>query len=622
MSQLMIVESAAKARTIQNYLGDGWRVMACMGHVRDLPVKALGVDVDADFRPTYAVLAGKAKLVKQLVQAIRAATSIYVATDPDREGEAIAWHLLQLADIAADKRVYRVTFNAITEPAVKAALAQPRPLDRHLIEAQATRRIVDRLVGYLASPLACKALDGRFSAGRVQSACLRLIVERERAIRAFQPQTYHTLALKLNAPAGELMVDLHRIKGADTHFTDRARLDKLVRLLRGAQLRVADIKHQPVTVKPPQPFTTSTLQQVASRALNLSPDRVMDIAQGLYEAGLITYHRTDGLSVAPEARQAARAFIDLRYGTDYLPPTPPKQGTGEAAHEAIRPADVRRCADPVKPTQSAEAEKLYALIWRRFIASRMTGARFTLTTITVTACDSAGKQYPLAFRAARRERVFDGFQRVYDEPDGDDPETVEAVRLPELTVDQPLAWGEALVADKQTRAPQRFSEAGLVAELERVGVGRPSTYAGMVRAVQDKGYVKLQARRLVPTASGERLLDYLTAHFALVFAVDYTARLEAELDQVAAGERTRLAVLRGFWAIFQPRLAVAASDLPAERRAPQPTGEDCPQCGAELLVRQGAKEAFIGCSAFPNCTYTRSLDAKPLLLHPASGGDG
>ena len=615
--KVMIVESPAKAKKIAGFLGEGWRVLASMGHVRDLPVKDLGVDVEADFRPTYAIVSGKGRLVKRLVQAIVEAEAVYVATDPDREGEAIAWHVLKVADLPKDKRVYRVTFSAITKAAVLAAIATPRPLDIQLIDAQETRRIVDRLVGYLTSPLACQSLNGRYSAGRVQSACLRLIVERERAIAAFEPETYWILALNLQADDQIFQADLHQMRGSDIRFTDRTPLKKLVNLLQSTSVWVSHMARATHPIQPPPPFTTATLQQVASRRLNIAPDRVMDVAQHLYEAGMITYHRTDGVSVAPEAQLAARAFITLTYGERYLPAESPiyqtKSVSAQEAHEAIRPTDVSQ-----QPTDVTEdGAGLYRLIWERFVASQMAAGQVSVTVVDIQVGKSRETPYPVVFRAKGRVGLFDGFQRVYQ--DEDEPSHTP---LPDLSIGQSLQLVESVVDEKQTRAPAHFNAASMVAALEQDGIGRPSTYASTIKLLLDKGYVGLHEKHLKPSEQGEALCDYLVAHFPTVFDVAYTAELEANLDRVATGEITRSEVLKSFWAGFHPHLQSAAKQAAAHlqtRHTPAiPLGERCPTCGGELLSRQGSRGAFIGCGNFPKCTYTRGLvEAQPLHLQSA-----
>lgn len=561
--KLLIVESPAKAKKITGFLDSDWRVEACLGHVRDLPETELGVDLQDEFRPTYQVLPRKNSLVKRLLKAIKQAEAVYLATDPDREGEAIAWHLLKLAQLPPDKPVFRAAFSAITSDAVQQALAKPRALDLNLVEAQQTRRIVDRLVGYLASPLAAKALDGKFSAGRVQSACLRLVVEREREIDAFTPAPYWKLALKLTADDHQFIVPLHRIKGAENTFASRAPLDKLANLLQTAHLWVNKTASTVKARYPLPPFTTASLQQAAAKGLGLSPEKTMALAQTLYEQGWITYLRTDGVSVAPEARTAARDLIRREYGEDYLPSDPPpfrsKIRNAQEAHEAIRPTDLSRM--PTPPDTDGDGAPLYALIWKRFIASQMAPALYNLKRIMIYAGKLQGHPYPVEFRAQQRSLLFDGFLKVYEEPAEVDEEAIEdesTSSLPHLTEGQPLKLVETLIEEHQTRAPARYTEAALVQALEQHGIGRPSTYASMVRTLKEKGYVKLTQKRLVPTPNGMALCDFLTTHFTEVLTVDYTARLEEQLDQITTGETTRLDVLQHFWTAFQPQLKAAA----------------------------------------------------------------
>jgi DNA topoisomerase-1 len=574
--KLVIVESPAKSKKIAGFLGQGWRVEACLGHVRDLPEAELGVEVATDFRPTYEVLPGKGNVVKKLLKAIKDAEAVYVATDPDREGEAIAWHLLKLANVPKDKPVYRALFHAITQDAVREAVAHPRALDVNLVEAQQARRIVDRLVGYLASPLAAKALDGKFSAGRVQSVCLRLVVEREREIAGFTPATFWTLVLKLAADGTEFTAKLHRVKGADSAFKTREPLDKLVTLLQTAQMWVGKAGQSVKARHPLPPFTTSALQQAASKGLGLSPDRTMALAQTLYEQGWITYMRTDGVSIAPEAQTAARDYIAREHGADYLPPEPPiytvKTANAQEAHEAIRPTDVNRL--PQDAPADGEGAALYALIWKRFVASQMSPARYTVTGAVIYAGKAQGQPFPMEFRAQGRSLLFDGFLKVYEEPadEGETEDEDNGTLLP-LKDTQVLKLVAPQVEDRQTRAPARYTEAALVQALEQRGIGRPSTYASMVKTVKDKGYVKISQKRLVPTENGIALCDFLTAHFADVLAYDYTARLESNLDRIAAGDTTRVEVLQSFWAGFHPQLGKATEYALAQvkaRHTPKP----------------------------------------------------
>jgi len=621
-NKLLIVESAAKSARIAKMLGAGWQVEATRGHVRDLPENTLGIEVEADFRPLYEVLPRQVNIVRRLLKAISEAEAVFVATDMDREGEAIAWHVLQLADLPPDKPVYRVTFTAITESAVKAAVESPRSVDLNLVEAQQTRRIVDRLVGYLVSPVVCQALDGRYSAGRVQSACLRLVVERERQIIAFIPETYWTLDAHLKADTGEFTARLNSVKQQSAERLNHEQVQSLTKGLTGAAFWVGSVKHGEQRRNPHPPFTTSTLQQAASQALGLSPERTMQIAQRLYEAGQITYHRTDGVDVAPEAQRAALQHIARTFGGDYVPNQPhsyqAKANHAQEAHEAIRPTDVAHLPEQVEGDGAA----LYALIWQRFVASQMAAARYAVQVVEILAGKTQGHAYPLTFQAKGRTLTFDGFLKVYQEPPDPDAEAEQDTPLPFLQEGAALRLVEWQPVERQTKAPPRFTEASLVRELERLGIGRPSTYASMVQTLKQREYAKLQKKRLVPTNMGTLLCDFLVEHFPDLFAVPYTAHLEEALDAVARGEATRLVVLKAFWADFTPQLGAAGQSAQqqtkARRPTPQPTGESCPACGGDLVERKGKHGAFTGCMNYPDCGYTRGLEHKPVTLRGAT----
>jgi DNA topoisomerase-1 len=616
--RLLLVESPAKQKRIAAILGAGWRVEATRGHVRDLPQDSLGIEVNDDFRPQYEILPRQANTVKRLLKAIHEAEAVYVGCDADREGEAIAWHVLQLADLPPDKPVYRIAFTAITESAVKAAIAAPRPLDVSLVEAQQARRIVDRLVGYLVSPLACRALEGHYSAGRVQSACLRLVVERERQIADFAPETYWTLDAQLAADSGEFAARLYSVKGQRIERLNTDRVAALTGGLKEAVFWVGTIQTGEQARHPAPPFTTSAMQQAASQALGLSPERTMQVAQRLYEAGQITYHRTDGADVAPEAQDAARRFIAQTCGGDYVPNEPPvyqaKARHAQEAHEAIRPTDVMRLPQEVE----GDGAGLYALIWRRFVASQMAPARYAVQMVEVLAGKTHDLPYPLSFRVKGRTLVFDGFLKVYQDPPDPDAEPEENPVLPPLFEGAALRLVGWLPVERQTQAPPRFTEASLVRELEQLGIGRPSTYASMVQTLKQRGYVTLRSRRLVPSESGIALCDFLTDHFPDLFAAGYTAHLENALDAVAHGDTTRLAVLNAFWADFTPQLQAAGKAIqPAKSQQPVLTGETCPACGGDLVERSGKHGRFTGCANYPDCGYTRGLEHKPVTLHGA-----
>ncbi len=505
---------------------------------------------------------------------------------------------------------------------MKAAVESPRSVDLNLVEAQQTRRIVDRLVGYLVSPVACQALDGRYSAGRVQSACLRLVVERERQITVFKPETYWTLDALLKADTGEFAARLNSVKQQSVERLNHEQVQSLTKGLTNAAFRVGSVKHGEQRCNPHPPFTTSTLQQAASQALGLSPERTMQIAQRLYEAGQITYHRTDGVDVAPEAQRAALQHIARTYGGDYVPNQPHSYQTktkhAQEAHEAIRPTDVARLPNQVEGDGAA----LYALIWQRFVASQMAPARYAMQVVEILAGKTQGQPYPLSFEAKGRSLTFDGFLKVYQEPPDPDTEVEQDSPLPFLQEGSALHLVEWLPVERQTKAPPRFTEASLVRELERLGIGRPSTYASMVQTLKQREYAKLQKKRLVPTNMGTLLCNFLVAHFPDLFIVPYTAYLEESLDAVARGETTRLAVLKTFWSDFTPQLGaagqVAQQQTKTRHQPPTPIDETCPACGGELVERSGKHGTFIGCMNYPDCGYTRGLEHKPVTLRGAS----
>jgi len=615
----MIVESPAKIKTIAAYLGAGWVVEASRGHVRDLPADDLGIDVQHDFTPQYTVLKEKSGVVRRLRKAIQAAEAVYLATDPDREGEAIAWHILELAHKEVKgKAVYRVRFTAITKPAILSAIAQPQALDLALVEAQQTRRVVDRLVGYLVSPLACQTLDNRVSAGRVQSVCLRLVVERERDIAGFVPTPYWTLTARFQAPDSTFDAPLASVQGQKPTLT-QAQVNKLVEVLKTAVFWVEAVKQGEQQRQPLPPFTTATLQQAASKVLGLSPERTIAVAQILYEAGLITYMRTDGVAIAPEAAQAARNLILENCGAPYLPAEPPayetKTRNAQESHEAIRPTDAHRLPEGLPP---GDGTALYGLIWKRFIASQMAPARYTLSAARILAGRQMGQAYPLEFQARSRQLRFDGFLKVYEEAldDGETPEP-ETV-LPSLTPQMTLRLVEWLPEGHATKAPARYTEAALIRSLEQRGIGRPSTYATMVKLIKDKGYVRLENKRLVPTETGVKLCDFLLQRFPVIFFFLYTATLEAQLDQVAAGETARLTVLQSFWneRFAAPLKALARETLDRQPKpAPTVVGK-CPACGGNLVERQGPNGTFVGCANFPKCKGT----ASPTRFTAVKGG--
>jgi DNA topoisomerase-1 len=616
--KLLIVESPAKVKTVRGFLGDEFIVAASLGHIRDLPGHNLGVEVANGFRSTYEVLPGKQEVVKRLKGLVKAAGALYLATDPDREGEAIAWHLVEVLKPRCP--VYRVTFNTITEAAVKAALKAPRPLDAALVNAQQARRIVDRLVGYGVSPLLWERFDGEsLSAGRVQTVGLRLVVEREREIAAFHPEAYWTLDADFEARGGLLTARLVEWQGTEPVLKDETAARAIMAALREARFCIRGVEQTQKQRRPLPPFTTSTLQQAASTILGFSPDKTMQLAQELYEGvdmggihcGLITYMRTDAVYVAPEAQAQASDVIRSQYGTEYIPSQPPiyknRNQSAQEAHEAIRPTDVGRLPAQVKDILSEDLCQLYALIWSRFLASQMAPARFAETTVTVQLVDASAR-----FRARGRTRLFEGFLRVYaheEEPAGQDDATGEQP-LPELIQDERLLLTAWSPVQHFTRPPGRYSEAALVQALEKRGIGRPSTYASTLATLKARGYIEVgRERKLTPTARGLVICDFLTAQFPSLFADDFTARLENDLDAIAEGKADGVAVLRRFWQTMEPYIQAAESIVHPVDQHQTTTREACPMCGQPLTQRKGKNGVFLGCSGYPDCRYTRPVDA-------------
>ncbi|MBN1137474.1 MAG: type I DNA topoisomerase [Anaerolineae bacterium] len=653
---LVIVESPAKAKTLSGILGPGYRVVASLGHVRDLPAKELGVDLEAGFSPRYVTAPGKLKTIQRLRQAAQGAASIYLATDPDREGEAIAWHVLQVLKLPKGVPVHRVAFHAITPAAVQAAMDQPGPLDEHLVEAQQARRILDRLVGYQVSPLLWQRVrggragprkkGGGLSAGRVQTVALRLVVDREREIEAFVPEEYWTLEARLAQQAEEgqpapapFLAQLWRIGKQKPELKTQSDAQRIIDdLAPGGDLKAALwwVESSETLCKnrrPDPPFTTSTMQQAAARSLRFPPGLTMKLAQQLYEGvalgeagtvGLITYMRTDSTAVAPEAQAAAREVIERFWGANYLPARPPvyrtKVKSAQEAHEAIRPTDPQRTPKAVRPFVDDRQAALYELIWRRFIASQMADALYDVTTALIpTARGERANRLPYLFRAVGRILVFDGFLKVYEE--GRDPGEEEAEgggSLPPLHPGEPLDLLELIPKQHWTQPPPRYTEASLIKELEKRGIGRPSTFASMVDLIQDRGYVAKEQRFLKPTPLGFAVCDLLVGFFPDLFDYGFTSQMEDTLDEIASGRAERLATLEAFWAGLEPALQKVGAEMPQVRvetppaparragkpsKAATPTGKTCPRCGGALFQRRGKYGPFVGCSNYPKCRY-------------------
>ncbi|MCS7172145.1 MAG: type I DNA topoisomerase [Armatimonadetes bacterium] len=618
---LIVVESPAKARTLKRMLDRRYEVLASMGHVRDLPKSRLGVDIADGFRPHYIVIKGKGPILRELREFARRAKAVYLAQDPDREGEAISWHLQQLLE-DANRNIRRIEFHEVTPEAVRRALENPRDINLNLVAAQQARRILDRLVGYNLSPLLWRKVRSGLSAGRVQSVALRLVCEREAEIEAFVPQEYWTLSALLRRPqdAASFEARLHSRGEERVELPNEEAVRAVLAELEGATYRVAEVRRRDQQRHPAPPFTTSTLQQEAHRRLGYTAARTMAIAQQLYEGldlgeegtvGLITYMRTDSVRVAASAVAEARAYIQERYGPEYVPPTPRRYAAKQSAqdaHEAIRPTSVRRTPERVRPYLRPDQFRLYKLVWDRFVASQMCSAVFDTLSVDITAG-------PYVFRATGQRLKFPGFLVVYRE----DQEEDEGSWLPALAVGEELELLALRSQQHFTTPPPRYTEATLVKALEEKGIGRPSTYAPTLEILKKRGYVRTEQKRLVPTSLGRLVNQLLTTHFPNVVDVEFTARLESSLDRIEEGKADWVGVVRAFYEPFEQDLRRAEQHIEEVELRPEPTGESCPQCAAPLVRKQGRFGEFIACTRYPACTYTRPVGIG--VRCPRCGGE-
>lgn len=630
--KLVIVESPAKARTVGRFLGKDFTVKASVGHVRDLLKSQLSVEVENNFAPKYRVPNEKRKVVKEIKTLAQGAEEVYLATDPDREGEAIAWHLLESAEI--DPHITkRVVFHEITEPAVAEAFAHPRQINMALVDAQQARRVLDRLVGYNLSPLLWRKVRSRLSAGRVQSVALRLVVEREREIQAFVAEEYWTIAAELLPEGGKdtFIARLAKVDGEDPSLSSQADVQPLLDDMQGAHYTITKIKKGERRRNPAAPFTTSTLQQEASRRLGYTAKRTMALAQQLYEGvdvsgngaeGLITYMRTDSTQVSELAQAEARQFIAERYGEKFLPKEAAQYKTksrgAQEAHEAIRPTSVTRQPNAIKDYLSRDQFRLYQLIWQRFVASQMNAAIFDTLSVEVT---GVGKRKYL-LRASGSTLRFPGFLMVYEESKEEDQKEEEETRIPAGLVEGQAQKLVRLLPEQHfTQPPPRFTEATLVRALEENGIGRPSTYAPILSTIQARGYVVRDGKRLTPTETGILVNDLITEHFSDVVNVGFTARMEADLDRIAAGTQPWVDTIRDFYTPFSEQVARADQAIPEMKSGPEPIGRACPKCGHELVIRWGRFGKFISCSNFPECRHTEPWLEEIGVQCPQDGGE-
>ena len=628
---LVVVESPTKARTLNRFLGDSYQVIASQGHVMDLPSSQFGVDLEHGFAPKYIVIFKKRKIVKELKETAVPFKELYLATDPDREGEAISAHLVTL--LGNGKKVYRAVFHEITPEAVRHAFQHPRRIDENKVQAQQARRILDRILGYTLSPLLWKKVGRGLSAGRVQSVVLRLIVERERQIRAFVPQEYWEIEAALEKQKTRFSAMLETVDGKKAELKDEQTAKGLVEELKGQPFLVTEVTRKEVQRHPAPPLITSSLQQEAFNRLGFSAARTMRVAQELYEGielgtqgpvGLITYMRTDSVQIAAEAQGQARGFIEKTFGKTFLPEHPRRyksRSGAQEAHEAIRPTSVQRQPGEMKQFLTSDQLRLYTLIWNRFVASQMASARLEQTSVDLKAGGRCG------FRATGSRVLFPGFLQVMKEPEREKEEKEGqegkpgSQLLPELTKGEQVKVLEISPSQHFTKPPPRYTEASLVKEMEELGIGRPSTYAPTIQTISTRGYVSRQGRSLVPAELGEIVTDLLLEHFPKVLDVQFTARMEKELDEVEAGKQAWASCVKEFYEPFAQALETAATQMKSVKRAAEPTGEKCPECGKEIVIKWGRNGRFFSCSGFPACRYARPMTTGVKCPEPNCDGE-
>ena len=638
--KLVIVESPAKARTIGKYLGKGYEVVASVGHVRDLPTKELGVDIENGFKPKYVTIRGKGKVISELKKKAKGADRIILATDPDREGEAIAYHVAEQLGYEKDRsRFQRVTFREVTKRAVQAALDAPEVLDTKKIEAQQARRILDRIVGYQVSPMLWKPIRPGLSAGRVQTVALRIICKREDEVRAFVEQEYWSITAHLSRDEQAFEAKLHQIDGKKFTLENEEAAAGVVRDIADVPFAVTDVKRRERRKNPAAPFTTSTLQQEAAKRLRFSARRTMSNAQRLYEGqtigsrgqiGLITYMRTDSTRVSPTAVDEARTWITAEFGDSYVPKSPrlyggKQQRAAQDAHEAVRPTDVTIHPSEVSQYLEQDHAKLYELIWLRFVASQMSPAVYDTTTVDFDL--AGGSERHFLFRATGSIVKFRGFTRLYLEATeaGEHRRLDDLEPLPDLSKEDVTEVGHIEPKQHFTQPPPWYSEASLVKEMEKLGIGRPSTYAQTISVIIDRGYVELEQRRFHPTDLGEVVAKLLVRIFPRLFDVEFTSRMENELDRVEDGEVEWRSLLEDFYPRFRERIEAGEANSDAIiKEILAAEGENCDRCGRPMLVRWNRYGRFLGCSGYPECKSSRSLDGfdpegEELGPHPENG---
>jgi DNA topoisomerase-1 len=646
---LVIVESPAKAKTIHKYLGPDFEVKASMGHVRDLPSKGLNVDIENDFEPTYDIMPGKKRTVTALKAAIKKCDELYLATDLDREGEAIAWHLAQLLGVPEEK-TYRVIFNAITSTSIKQAFAEPGKLDMDKVMAQQARRILDRIVGYQISPLLWKKVARGLSAGRVQSIAVKIIVEKEKEIRKFEPQEYWLIPAVFTADLqndysqkwldfmqtksendkpptlaeqskwltehNAFKAELYKIDDKEFKASGKEQAEPVFNALKKAEFKLADLQTKQSVSRPSAPFITSTLQQAAANRLGFATKRTMRVAQQLYEGidlgsmgslGLITYMRTDSTHLSGEAIKEVRKYIEAHLGQDYMPKEAKfyaSKKNAQQAHEAIRPTDVDLTPDDIKPFLSEEQYKLYNLVWRRFVACQMTSAKWDVTNLKISTQTPVGCCW---YRTTGRILVFDGFTKVW-------PITSNEQQLPSMQVDQQLAAVDIKAEQHFTKPPARYTEAALVKALEKEGIGRPSTYASIISTIQDRKYVEQKEKKFYATDIGEVVTEKLCEYFPKIMDIAFTRYMEEQLDKIEEQHLDWLGVLKDFYGPFKESLEKAQAEMKHAKAEVTPSEYECPKCGKQLVYRFGKNGKFLSCSTYPDCTFACPCDKEGKMV--------
>jgi DNA topoisomerase-1 len=646
---LVIVESPAKAKTINKYLGPDYEVKASMGHVRDLPSKGLNVDIEHDFEPTYDIMPGKARTVTSLKAAAKKCDKLFLATDLDREGEAIAWHLAELLGVP-EKRTYRVIFNAITQSAIKRAFAEPGKLDMDKVMAQQARRILDRIVGYQISPLLWKKVTRGLSAGRVQSIAVKIIVEKEKEIRRFEPKEYWLIPavfttdlqhdysrqwldfIATQAPSDKsptlaeqstwltehnaFKADLYKIGDEEFKVSDKEHAERVFNAIKDAEFKLADVETKQSVSNPSAPFITSTLQQAAANRLGFATKRTMRVAQQLYEGidlgsmgslGLITYMRTDSTQLSGEAIEDVRKYINTNIGPAYLPEGPrfyASKKNAQQAHEAIRPTDVDLTPADIKSFLTDEQYRLYDIVWRRFVACQMESAKWDVTNLNIAAETSLGRCW---YRTSGRVLVFEGFSKIW-------PVASTEQELPPVKAGQKLSAVDIRAEQHFTKPPARFTEASLVKALEKEGIGRPSTYASIISTIQERGYVEQREKKFFATDLGEVVTEKLNEYFPKIMDIAFTRYMEEQLDKIEEQHVDWLGVLKDFYGPFKESLETAQAQMKHAKAEVTPSEYECPQCGKPLVYRFGKNGRFLSCSTYPQCTFASACDKEGKMV--------